>query len=56
LNQILNETYGSIVFEEQISQILAFVFECSFAEAEIHRRNLKTLKKLPSAIQSKPEK
>lgn len=43
LNQILAETYGSIVFEEQISRILAFVFDCSFAEAEIYRRNLSTI-------------
>lgn len=43
LNQILAETYGSIVFEEQISQILAFVFDCSFAEAETYREKLKTL-------------
>jgi DNA polymerase-3 subunit alpha len=43
LNQILAETYGSIVFEEQISQILAFVFDCSFAEAETYRERLKTL-------------
>ena len=43
LNQILVETYGSIVFEEQISQILAFVFDCSFAEAETYREKLKTL-------------
>lgn len=40
LNQILNETYGFIVFEEQISQLLAFVFDYSFAEAEIQRREL----------------
>ncbi len=42
LNQILTETYGSIIFEEQISQILAFVFDCSFAEAEVYREKLKT--------------
>ena len=45
LNQILTETYGSIVFEEQISQILAFVFDCSFAEAEIYRRHLAVISK-----------
>jgi len=45
INQILAETYGSLVFEEQISQIFAFVFECSFAEAEIYRRNLSEINK-----------
>ncbi|KLL03892.1 MAG: DNA polymerase III subunit alpha [Mycoplasmataceae bacterium CE_OT135] len=45
LNQILAETYGSLVFEEQISQIFAFVFDCSFAEAEIYRRNLTEISK-----------
>lgn len=45
INQILAETYGSLVFEEQISQIFAFIFECSFAEAEIYRRNLSEINK-----------
>ena len=45
INQILAETYGSLVFEEQISQIFAFIFDCSFAEAEIYRRNLVEISK-----------
>ena len=45
LNQILSETYGSLVFEEQISQIFTFIFNCSFAEAEIYRRNLTDISK-----------
>ncbi|RHZ35580.1 PHP domain-containing protein [endosymbiont GvMRE of Glomus versiforme] len=40
IREILNETYGFIIFEEQISQIFVFVYECSFAEAEIKRRGL----------------
>ncbi|MCE8162817.1 MAG: PHP domain-containing protein [Candidatus Moeniiplasma glomeromycotorum] len=40
LKQILDESYGFIIFEEQISQILALVYDCSFAEAEIKRREL----------------
>ncbi|MCE8163703.1 MAG: DNA polymerase III subunit alpha [Candidatus Moeniiplasma glomeromycotorum] len=42
IKQILNETYGFIIFEEQISQILSFVYNCSFAEAEVKRRELIT--------------
>ncbi|RHZ36986.1 PHP domain-containing protein [endosymbiont GvMRE of Glomus versiforme] len=45
LNQILSETYGSLVFEEQISQIFTFIFNCSFAEGEIYRRNLTDISK-----------
>lgn len=44
LNQILGESYGFIVFEEQVSQILTFVFDYSFAEAEIQRRSLSKVK------------
>ncbi|KLL02310.1 MAG: DNA polymerase III alpha subunit [Mycoplasmataceae bacterium RC_NB112A] len=40
LKQILTESYGFIIFEEQISQILAWVYDCSFAEAETKRREL----------------
>lgn len=40
LKQILAESYGFIIFEEQISQIFTFVYNCSFAEAEIKRREL----------------
>jgi DNA polymerase-3 subunit alpha len=42
LNQIFAETYGSLIFEEQVSQILSFIFDCSFAEAEVYRRSLVT--------------
>jgi len=42
LKKILSETRGFIIFEEQISQILALVYECSFAEAEVKRRELAT--------------
>ncbi|CAG8778449.1 251_t:CDS:1, partial [Ambispora leptoticha] len=40
IKEILTETYGFIIFEEQISQIFAFVYDCSFAEAEVKRREL----------------
>jgi DNA polymerase III alpha subunit len=40
LSEILEETYGFIVFEEQISQILSFFFNCSFAEAEVIRQEI----------------
>ena len=43
LNQVFTETYGSLVFEEQVSQIFSLVFNCSFAEAEVYRRNLAIL-------------
>jgi DNA polymerase III subunit alpha len=40
IRKILTETYGHIIFEEQISQIFTFVYDCSFAEAEVKRREL----------------
>jgi len=40
IKEILQSTYGFIVFEEQVSQIWAFCTNCSFAEAEIKRREL----------------
>src|SRR6185295_10887701 len=40
IREILTETYGNIIFEEQISQIFTFVYDCSFAEAEVKRREL----------------
>ncbi|MCE8159332.1 MAG: PHP domain-containing protein [Candidatus Moeniiplasma glomeromycotorum] len=40
IKKILAETYGFIIFEEQISQILAFVYGYSFEEAEVKRREL----------------
>ncbi|CAG8849307.1 2986_t:CDS:1, partial [Racocetra persica] len=40
IREILTETYEHIIFEEQISQILALVYDCSFAEAEVKRREL----------------
>jgi DNA polymerase-3 subunit alpha len=40
IREILAETCGHIIFEEQISQILALVHGCSFAEAEVKRREL----------------
>ncbi|CFW92797.1 DNA polymerase III (alpha subunit) [endosymbiont DhMRE of Dentiscutata heterogama] len=40
IREILTETYGHIIFEEQISQILVLVYDCSFAEAEVKRREL----------------
>ena len=43
LDQVFVETYGLLVFEEQVSQIFSLVFNCSFAEAEVYRRNLMTL-------------
>jgi len=41
IKEILSETYDSIIFEEQMSQIFSLIYECSFAEAEIKRRELK---------------
>ena len=41
LQKILNETKYCILFEEQISQILSLVYNCSFSEAELIRRNFK---------------
>ena len=40
LKEILTETYGHIIFEEQISQIFVLVYDFSFAEAEVKRREL----------------
>jgi len=40
IKKILLETYESIIFEEQVSQIFAFIYNCSFAEAEVKRREL----------------
>ncbi|CAH1755736.1 9164_t:CDS:10 [Entrophospora sp. SA101] len=40
IKEILAETYGHIIFEEQISQIFVHVYGCSFAEAEVKRREL----------------
>jgi DNA polymerase-3 subunit alpha len=40
IKEILAETYENIIFEEQISQILACVYNCSFAEAEVKRREI----------------
>ncbi len=40
IKQILAESYGYIIFEEQLSQVLALVYDYSFAEAEIRRREL----------------
>ncbi|WNE40277.1 MAG: Error-prone DNA polymerase [Mycoplasmataceae bacterium] len=40
IEQILAETYENIIFEEQISQILAYVYSCSFADAEVKRREI----------------
>ncbi|CAI2173727.1 5646_t:CDS:2, partial [Funneliformis geosporum] len=41
IKAILSETYDSIIFEEQMSQIFSLVYDCSFADAEIKRRELK---------------
>lgn len=40
VERILNESCGYIIFEEQISQIISLVYQCSFAEAEVERRKL----------------
>ncbi|CAG8602497.1 10345_t:CDS:2, partial [Diversispora eburnea] len=40
IREILIETYGFIIFEEQISQIFAYIYDVSFAEAEVKRREL----------------
>ncbi|CAG8499869.1 31281_t:CDS:2 [Gigaspora margarita] len=40
LTKIFAATFGFIIFEEQISQILALVYDCSFAEAEVKRREI----------------
>ena len=43
INEILSPTYGRIVFEEQVSQILSYCLSVDFAEAELLRRNLKII-------------
>jgi DNA polymerase-3 subunit alpha len=40
IREILAETYGFIVFEEQMSQILSLIYDCSFSEAEVKRVEL----------------
>ncbi|CAG8456875.1 27251_t:CDS:2 [Gigaspora margarita] len=55
IKEILTETYGQIIFEEQISQILALVYDCSFAEAEVKRREL-TKKELDKDFLSRAQK
>jgi DNA polymerase III subunit alpha len=57
VREILNDTYGFIVFEEQISQILALIYDCSFAEAEVKRKELaKTKEVLTKDFFSKTKK
>jgi DNA polymerase-3 subunit alpha len=41
LNKILEESYGLIIFEEQITKIFSFLLEISFSDAEIKRREIK---------------
>jgi DNA polymerase-3 subunit alpha len=55
IKEILAETYDSIIFEEQVSQIFAFIYDCSFAEAEVKRRELAE-KSLEKDFLSKTEK
>ncbi len=43
INEILSPTYGRIVFEEQVSQLLSYCLSIDFAEAELLRKNLKTI-------------
>ncbi|MEG7978513.1 MAG: hypothetical protein NY202_00925 [Mollicutes bacterium UO1] len=55
LKEILTETYGHIIFEEQLSQIFALVYDCSFVEAEVKRREL-TTKELEKDFLNKAKK
>ena len=41
LNIIISETYGNIIFEEQVIRILSNVCECDLALAELKRREIK---------------
>lgn len=41
IKDIVAETNGFIIFEEQISQILSLIYNCSFAEAEEKRKEIK---------------
>ncbi|WNE41328.1 MAG: Error-prone DNA polymerase [Mycoplasmataceae bacterium] len=41
LNLILNSTYGCIIFEEQVTQILSCCLSLDFSEAELLRKKLK---------------
>jgi DNA polymerase-3 subunit alpha len=42
ISKIMDEGLGFIIFEEQISKIIAFVYDCSLSHAETIRRELTT--------------
>lgn len=42
ISQILRQTFGHIIFEEQVTQIFAYCLAIDFAEAEILRKKLKS--------------
>jgi DNA polymerase-3 subunit alpha len=43
LNEILSSTYGNIIFEEQVSQILSCFLNIDFSTAELLRKKLKKI-------------
>jgi DNA polymerase-3 subunit alpha len=57
IEETLSESYGFIIFEEQLSQILSLIYDCSFEEAEIKRREIsKIKKKIPDDLFDKIKK
>lgn len=40
ISEILFETYNCLIFEEQISSIFSIIYDCSFSDSEIKRREL----------------
>lgn len=43
MNQIVRQTFGHIIFEEQVTQIFAYCLTIDFSEGEVLRRRLKSL-------------
>jgi len=56
IKEILEETYGVIIFKEQLSRIFSFIYDCSLEEAENKRRELEKNKFLEEIFFKKIEK
>jgi DNA polymerase III subunit alpha len=52
LNEILDETLGNIIFEEQVTQIFSYCLSVSFSEGEILRKKLKSAVEKKDGVQS----
>lgn len=52
LNVILNETFGNIIFEEQVTQILSYCLSIDFSEGEILRKKFKLIVEKKDDVQS----